>query len=585
MKGVKKCFGVLLVLSIMVGFSLSQSSGANAWRYPVTMIDFGHTTREFNKMTNQLTGNDVYVKYDIDHQFTISIPDDDLPEGFEFPKTYEMGATMQSSTRTCFFNDEYKSDGVLDYKNPNTNVHVFSIDSSPFQSNIFYSMKSIYGVRSPFMWDIQRDYNSYGSWFDIDSLCQIYGHIYSSGQDSQPSMYWYMPLGNFSDFDGMINSQYWKSMPYFYRFNGLMIDGNQFDSSSGHVVDQDGLGVGHIFKKIPGSFTNMTLNFGNMFQGATNSITNPNYDDIYENVYQITFGGRLNTFSQYTLGQNAGIELEIKNYKTDSFDESTYPYINIDGRHVYSLPSYPYSYSSGGNDSIIKRCTITENHSSSISFDNYIDFSCSYNPSVDGGFSNLIDFSYLGLTLRFSGDVGNTTPWHPFKFMDQEYAGWQFQDFYICTNNDCAMNPYDISSNGSSDITGGEPTLAPGNTGWNDAIEGNPGGYGFDLSNLFTFNVLNPFIGIFSLFTHSNECVSIPTLAGMLHAEESSYCPWFDGSTRAILTPVLGLAGTMLVFGYVIRWLSSSSGNFFEDSSHETISSSGRSPKPKKGGK
>ena len=58
MKGVKKCFGALLALSIMVGFSLSQSSGANAWRYPVTMIDFGHTTREFNTMTNQSTGND-----------------------------------------------------------------------------------------------------------------------------------------------------------------------------------------------------------------------------------------------------------------------------------------------------------------------------------------------------------------------------------------------------------------------------------------------------------------------------------------------------------------------------------------------
>ena len=89
--------------------------------------------------------------------------------------------------------------------------------------------------------------------------------------------------------------------------------------------------------------------------------------------------------------------------------------------------------------------------------------------------------------------------------------------------------------------------------------------YDSALSNLFNFNFINPFSPIFNLFTDSSQCANIPIIAGMLGSTETTYCPWFSSTTRSILTPVLGLSATMLVFGFLVRWLSSSSGNMFED--------------------
>lgn len=85
------------------------------------------------------------------------------------------------------------------------------------------------------------------------------------------------------------------------------------------------------------------------------------------------------------------------------------------------------------------------------------------------------------------------------------------------------------------------------------------------LSSLFTFNFINPFAPIFNLF-NNDSCAQIPTLSGMLHSEETQVCPWFDSSVRNITTPVLGLVSMMLIFGFVVRWLGSNSGNFIEDS-------------------
>lgn len=78
---------------------------------------------------------------------------------------------------------------------------------------------------------------------------------------------------------------------------------------------------------------------------------------------------------------------------------------------------------------------------------------------------------------------------------------------------------------------------------------------------LFSFSVFNPFGGIFGLF--SDGCVSIPTIGGMLNKPDATYCPWFSGNIRSILTPVLGLSASMLLFGFVVRWLSGNSGDIY----------------------
>lgn len=70
---------------------------------------------------------------------------------------------------------------------------------------------------------------------------------------------------------------------------------------------------------------------------------------------------------------------------------------------------------------------------------------------------------------------------------------------------------------------------------------------------------LNPFAGFFSLFKTGDDCVDIPIIAGMLNSPSSRYCSWFPVSVRSILTPVLGISGTMLIFGFFVSWLKNSS--------------------------
>lgn len=79
---------------------------------------------------------------------------------------------------------------------------------------------------------------------------------------------------------------------------------------------------------------------------------------------------------------------------------------------------------------------------------------------------------------------------------------------------------------------------------------------------LFNFNVLNPFANLWNAF-NSSGCVSIPTIAGMLHSTNTTYCPWFPSSVRSTLTPVMAIASSMLLFGFVVRWLSGNSGDIY----------------------
>lgn len=79
------------------------------------------------------------------------------------------------------------------------------------------------------------------------------------------------------------------------------------------------------------------------------------------------------------------------------------------------------------------------------------------------------------------------------------------------------------------------------------------------LGNVFNFNWLNPFAGIFGLFKTGANCVSLPIIGGMLNAPNNQYCPWFKSDVRDILTPVIGLSSFMLLFGVFVRWLKDNS--------------------------
>lgn len=80
------------------------------------------------------------------------------------------------------------------------------------------------------------------------------------------------------------------------------------------------------------------------------------------------------------------------------------------------------------------------------------------------------------------------------------------------------------------------------------------------LGSLFTFNIINPFIGIFDMFLPGSSCASIPTLASWVHSDTTTVCSWWPSNVRNVLTPVFSLLSSMLLFGFIVRWLDK--GNF-----------------------
>lgn len=73
-----------------------------------------------------------------------------------------------------------------------------------------------------------------------------------------------------------------------------------------------------------------------------------------------------------------------------------------------------------------------------------------------------------------------------------------------------------------------------------------------ELGSTFHFEIRNPFMGLLGLFT--NNCpVSIPTIASMVGSNQTVYPCWFSQQTRSILTPVIGISASVLLFGFIVR--------------------------------
>lgn len=81
-------------------------------------------------------------------------------------------------------------------------------------------------------------------------------------------------------------------------------------------------------------------------------------------------------------------------------------------------------------------------------------------------------------------------------------------------------------------------------------------------SGVFNFQIINPLEAFFNLFIN-DQCTTIPTIAGMINSPISTYCSWFPSSIRSVMTPAFGLGSSMLLFGFIVRWLK---GSGFNDS-------------------
>lgn len=171
-------------------------------------------------------------------------------------------------------------------------------------------------------------------------------------------------------------------------------------------------------------------------------------------------------------------------------------------------------------------------------------------------------------TIWSSYDSSYQRPWFQlrvtFNYSDSvnnKFRMLIFDDSFSITDNDTSPG-----GTWGYDPTGSDVNNAPGSIYQTDITHAEEN-FLSSLIGLFQgINLINPFAPIFGLFTSQNDCAQIPTLSSMLHSEDTEVCPWFDSTTRSIVTPVLGLSSMMLLFGFVVRWLGARSGNFVEDS-------------------
>ena len=171
------------------------------------------------------------------------------------------------------------------------------------------------------------------------------------------------------------------------------------------------------------------------------------------------------------------------------------------------------------------------------------------------------DFRKLSFRLQFYRLDSNIS-----SIFDYPADTFTFYSSFVVTNYDSTLSDRPFVSIQS----GGDLASAPGST--LDPSTDSSTDWFSSLTNLFSFNIVNPFQPIFAMFSgnfdvNNERCASIPTIAGMLNSPESVVCPFFPATVRSIGTSVLGLASTMLIFGFFVHWLGSSSGNNFEDSS------------------
>ena len=232
-----------------------------------------------------------------------------------------------------------------------------------------------------------------------------------------------------------------------------------------------------------------------------------------------------------------------------TLDPDTSSQSDFRNSHKSSL-SYPSTIS------VLPTCTLNDHFSTPV-FDGDVretfvglNIHCSYTTPED--------VYYLSPLLRLSASDND-------GFLTYDYEGLYLSSSYLTTDGDETWSG--LMANASP--TGTNLDDAPGYHqlyGYLSSDNCADGDFLCELSNLFSFSVLNPFAPLFNLFTDNSSCANIPIIASMLNSEETTYCPWFSSDTRNILTPVLGLAAAMLVFGFFVRWLGSSSGNMFEDS-------------------
>ena len=364
-------------------------------------------------------------------------------------------------------------------------------------------------------------FSEYFPSYNIDSfaMCQLYGHKYADS--TAPTYNW----------NGVWLSQGGVSphsfKPYWYKFDGIYLKNSAVDTQSGVHYDHR-LYSSDLFGVAPGKFRRLVLPLSVNVEtvGAIPAGTS------LEVKGAITFPG-VAPGSGFSFASDFFTSGQVRAYFDGDGAGSDYA--------DCTLTTRSYGDTSGGVST-------------------QIEYSC---PIVTSSVNQYYSMSFEIANFGSSGYVWDTD------------SDWFWSGMYLVTNYDetwAGDLSMDIHASNSDDIPGSATTMFDSdNADWFSS-----------LTNLFNFSIANPFAPIFQMFTDNSDCASIPIIAGMLGSEETTYCPWFDSTTRNVLSPVLGLSSIMLLFGFFVRWLGSSSGNMFED---QTSHKWGNTQIKQKGGK
>lgn len=479
MKRSKKCFGLLLLLSTMVGLSLSAfSEDTSALKHNLTSLPL--YTMDY------VSGSDHHV---------IS-----TNGGFKMQWTpgHTYNIDVSSSQAPIWFSSNYSD-----------NKCVFAgIRYSNLDSHLYWS-DNVLGV-SPFT---VYAGDSLSDFMSCNSLDQFgFG---------RPEFTWssLTPYNSFKRLE-----------PYSYQYSVYPYRDKYKDPNTGVVYDAHGLRLSAIMKttsfKLPNGPYSMNIPIGNIADITKDS---PDFVNIVT---------------------GTTIDFSYELYITDvtSYDSSV-----SDSATVYL--DYKYATSSGTSGGSV---TCNKN----IVYDDYglrFAWSCPFVSPADIEDNNIV------FDFRLQAGENEHYIWKV-TFDSADVSGdvnFFTKSIYVVTDGDDTQG-----SDIGAENTGSDPGKAPGSAQYEHGLDSdsteNANWYD-SLISLFGFGFLNPFRPMFDLFSNQNTCAQIPTIAGMLHSEETQVCPWFPANVRAIVTPVVGLSSMMLLFGFAVRWLGASSGNFFED--------------------
>lgn len=490
MKGVKKCFGVLLVLSIMVGLSLSvYLEDSSALLHDYSSVPLLTPYVSYRHYTNG------HIDWDYNYTYVDSSNSNDFISAPYFVLRWE-GDGYYSDLENLAFKDRVNP---LIIKNMGYDGTHCTFTNLGFNS-----------VIDGFQFAVSSNDPSY-HYGGVSAFNTYYDNRYNFSQVTNQALCFRKQQFNVTPeppftTDGMseVNKLAYLSNldPYWYAYDGFYIH-SSFVSDSG-VHYNHSFSFSDIFNQNIKKFSQMTI---------------PLYDysDYWTNP------------SNFTQGRQVEWRGAFK------FDESFTMNSNMPSTSYFRVKIL-YSSGQGVTGSQYIPCTFNTVTLPDIDYEQ-LEYTCS------GVYLNDMVWAYPALEM-----------YAPDSYIFETTGKWYFANQMLITDGDDTRG----QSFGSLDRGFGDAR--------SDAGSGDTEDWFSSLVNLFNFGLINPFAPIFELFSDQSTCASIPTLAGMLHSTETQVCPWFSAETRAIVTPVIGLSSMMLLFGFVVRWLGSGSGNMLEDS-------------------